>query len=57
MYASIAKSARAKDFEDVIEWLVSSGVAYRALNVSKAEYPLKTYELLNFFKLFWWTWG
>jgi predicted AAA+ superfamily ATPase len=52
MYAAIAKSARAKDFEDAIEWLISSGIVYRALNVSKAEYPLKTYELLNFFKLF-----
>jgi predicted AAA+ superfamily ATPase len=52
MYAAIAKSARAKDFEDAIEWLISSGIAYRVINVSKAEYPLKAYEMLNFFKLF-----
>jgi len=52
MYAAIAKSARAKDFEDAIEWLVSSGIAYRVLNVSKAEYPIKAYEMLNYFKLF-----
>jgi predicted AAA+ superfamily ATPase len=52
MYAAIAKSARAKDFEDAIEWLISSGIAYRVLNVSKAEYPLKTYEMWNYFKLF-----
>jgi predicted AAA+ superfamily ATPase len=52
MYAAIAKSARAKDFEDAIEWLVSSGIAYRILNVSKPEYPLKAYEILNHFKLF-----
>ncbi len=52
MYAAIAKSARAKDFEDAIEWLVSSGIVYRALNVSKNEYPLKAYEMLNYFKLF-----
>ena len=52
MYAAIAKSARAKDFEDAIEWLVSSGVVYRILNVSKPEYPLKAYEVQNYFKLF-----
>ncbi|MCL2050401.1 MAG: AAA family ATPase [Lachnospiraceae bacterium] len=52
MYAAIAKSARAKDFEDAIEWLVSSGIAYRLLNISKAGYPVKAYEILNYFKLF-----
>lgn len=52
MYAAIAKSARAKDFEDAIEWLISSGIAYRILNIAKNEYPLKAYEMLNYFKLF-----
>lgn len=52
MYAAIAKSARSKDFEVAIEWLVSSGIAYRILNISKSEYPLKAYEILNYFKLF-----
>jgi predicted AAA+ superfamily ATPase len=52
MYAAIAKSARAKDFEDAIEWLVSSGIIYRILNVSKNAYPLKAYEIMNCFKLF-----
>jgi predicted AAA+ superfamily ATPase len=52
MYAAIAKSARAKDFEDAIEWLVSSGIVYRILNISKPEYPLRAYEILNYFKLF-----
>ncbi|MDR0499916.1 MAG: DUF4143 domain-containing protein, partial [Coriobacteriales bacterium] len=49
---AIAKSARAKDFEDAIEWLVSSGIVYRILNITKNEYPLKAYEMLNYFKLF-----
>ena len=52
IYAAISKSSRAKDFEDAIEWLVSSGIVYRILNISKAEYPLKAYEILNYFKLF-----
>ena len=52
MYAAIAKSSRAKDFEDAIEWLVSSGIVYRILNISKPAYPLKAYEIVNYFKLF-----
>jgi len=52
IYAAIAKSARSKDYEDAIEWLISSGVSYRIHNVSKNEYPLKAYEMLNYFKLF-----
>ena len=52
MYSVVANSARAKDFEDAIEWLVSSGIVYRVHNISKAEYPLKAYEILNYFKLF-----
>ena len=52
MYAAIAKSSRAKDFEDAIEWLVSSGIAYRILNISRPEYPLRAYEMLSYFKLF-----
>jgi predicted AAA+ superfamily ATPase len=52
MYSAIAKSARAKDFEEAIEWLVSSGIAYRIVNVSRPEYPLKAYEKMNHFKLF-----
>jgi predicted AAA+ superfamily ATPase len=52
MYAAIAKSARAKDFEEAIEWLVSSGIAYRILNISRPQYPLRAYEMMNYFKLF-----
>ena len=52
MYAAISKSARARDFEDAIEWLVSSGIVYRILNISKPGYPLRAYEMLNNFKLF-----
>ena len=52
IYAAIAKSARAKDFEDAIEWLASGGIVYRIMNVSKPEYPIKAYEMLNYFKLF-----
>jgi len=52
MYSAIAKSARARDYEDAIEWLVSSGIVYRIMNITKPEYPLRAYEKFNHFKLF-----
>jgi predicted AAA+ superfamily ATPase len=52
MYAAIARSARAKDFEDAIEWLVSSGIVHRIHNISQPVYPIRAYEILNYFKLF-----
>ena len=52
MYSAITKSARARDFEDAIEWLISSGIVYRIMNITKPEYPLRAYEKLNHFKLF-----
>ena len=52
MYSAIAKSARARDFEDAIEWLISSGIVYRIMNITKSEYPLRAYEKPNHFKLF-----
>jgi len=52
VYAAIAKSARAKDFEEAIEWLVSGGIVHRIHNLSRPDYPLRAYEMLNYFKLF-----
>ena len=52
VYAAIAKSARARDFEAAIEWLVSSGIAHRITNISRPEYPIRAYEIFKNFKLF-----
>ncbi len=52
VYGAVKEGARARDFEEAIEWLVSSGIATRALNVSKPQHPLNAYEKLSEFKLF-----
>ncbi len=52
MYSAITGSARARDFEESIEWLVTSGIAHRTLNISTPLYPINAYEILNYFKLF-----
>lgn len=52
MYGAVREGARARDFEEAIEWLVSAGMLNRVYNVSKTEHPLAAFDRLDCFKLF-----
>lgn len=52
IYGCIREGARAREFEEAIEWLVSAGLVNRINNVSKTEYPLMAFEKFEHFKLF-----
>lgn len=52
MYGAVREGARARDFEEAIEWLVSAGMLNRVYNVSKPEHPLSAFDRLDQFKLF-----
>lgn len=52
IYNSIREGARARDYEEAIEWLVSAGMLNRVYNLSKIDYPLSVYAKLDSFKLF-----
>ena len=52
VYGYIKEGARAREYEDAIEWLVSAGILNRVYNVTKPEHPLKAFDQLNYFKLF-----
>ncbi len=52
IYGSLRPGARAREFEEAIEWLVSAGMVNRICNVSKPEQPLAAFEQLAHFKLF-----
>lgn len=52
IYGAIKKGARAKDFEDAIQWLMSAGLIYKVIRVNKIERPLKYYEDVSAFKIF-----
>lgn len=52
MYGAVREGARARDFEEAIEWLVSAGLIVRVYNVSKIEHPLNAFNKLDQFKLF-----
>ncbi|MBQ4510056.1 MAG: ATP-binding protein [Clostridia bacterium] len=52
IYNAVRQGARARDFEEAIEWLVSAGMLNRVYNVSKMEHPLSAFAKLDAFKLF-----
>lgn len=52
IYGAAKKGGRAADFEIAIQWLQDAGLIYKATRVSKIAVPLKFYEELASFKLF-----
>ena len=52
IYGHIQKGARAKDFELALQWLKDAGLIYRVPCVKKANVPLKFYENVEAFKLY-----
>lgn len=52
IYGAAKKGGRAADFEMAIQWLMDAGLVYKSTRVSKVEIPLKFYEDINSFKLF-----
>ncbi len=52
IYGSIKSGARARDYEEAIEWLVSAGIVNRVYGISKPEHLLNVYRKLDVFKLF-----
>jgi predicted AAA+ superfamily ATPase len=52
LYGVVREGARAREYEEAIEWLVSAGMVIRIYNVSKPEHPLAAFQQLNHFKLF-----
>ena len=52
IFSALKKGARAKEFEDAIQWLVNAGLVYKVNRVKKIDDPLKHYEDFDGFKLF-----
>ena len=52
IYGALKKGARAKDFEDAIQWLLDAGLIHKVVRVNKVCKPLKFYEDIGAFKLF-----
>jgi hypothetical protein len=44
IYGCIKEGARAREFEEAIEWLVSAGLVSHVYNISKPEHPLPAFD-------------
>ena len=52
IYRDIQEGARARNFEEAVEWLVTAGIINRLHCVRKNEMPLKAFDDLSAFKLY-----
>lgn len=52
MYGLVREGARAREYENAIEWLCDAGLSRKIFRVSKPGLPLKAYQELNAFKLY-----
>lgn len=52
IFSAVAKSARAREYESAIQWLLDAGLIHQAFNISKPIFPLKHYAEPDVFKIF-----
>ena len=51
-FSAIKKSARARDYESAIQWLLNAGLIYLSYDISKPGLPLSAYKEDRFFKVY-----
>lgn len=52
IFSAIKKSARAREYEDAIQWLVDAGLILKTYNVMTPKLPLKSYANHQAFKIY-----
>ncbi|MCW2928912.1 MAG: putative ATPase [Thermoleophilia bacterium] len=52
IFGRVREGARAREFEDAIQWLVDAGLVHRVTRYTKPASPVRTYEDPKIFKLF-----
>jgi len=52
VFGHVRQGARARDFEDAIQWLIDAGLVHRVTRYTKPANPVRTYEDRGIFKLF-----
>jgi len=52
IWSAVRKGARAKDFEDAIQWLADCGLVHKVNHISAPEIPLSAYASADIFKIY-----
>ena len=52
LYQTIKEGARAREYENALNWLNDTNLIYKIYNVTKTDFPLKAYNDLSSFKIY-----
>ncbi len=52
LYQAVRKGARAREYEDALQWLVQAGLVYKVFLNNKPAIPLAAYDDISAFKLY-----
>ncbi len=52
LYQTIKEGARAREYENALNWLNDANLIYKIYNVAKTDFPLKAYNDLSSFKIY-----
>ncbi|NGX51132.1 MAG: hypothetical protein K1060chlam2_00990 [Chlamydiae bacterium] len=52
IFAAIRKSARGREYEEAIQWLLDAGLIHKSYLVNSPKFPLSAYANNNIFKIF-----
>jgi len=52
LFQTIKNGARAREYEDALQWLINAGICYKIYNSQKPGLPLSAYDDLSAFKMY-----
>ena len=52
LYQTVKEGARAREYENALNWLNDANLIYKVYNVNKPALPLKAYNDLSAFKIY-----
>lgn len=52
LYQTVKSGARAREYEDALNWLVNAGLVYKIYRSNKPAFPVSAYDDLNAFKIY-----
>jgi predicted AAA+ superfamily ATPase len=52
LYQTVKNGARAREYEDALNWLVNAGLVYKIYRSNKPAFPVSAYDDLNAFKIY-----
>lgn len=52
IFSALKKSARAREYENALQWLLDIGLVYKACSVTSSRLPLKRYANQDIFKIY-----